>query len=132
MVKRSNELGDWEHTVQRMRTRMLGANVPDLSEADNNAIVAYLASKFGEAQPDDANSRLSRVLMTGKALHYRAVTYGLVNTHAEPHDVAMDPDGNAGVSERAGKIGKLNPKTLEFTEFEDAAWAGAEGSPEPR
>jgi streptogramin lyase/mono/diheme cytochrome c family protein len=117
LVKRSNK-GDWEHTIQRMRTRMLGANVPDLSEAENNAIVDYLASKFGEVQPYDANSRLSRVLMTGKALNYRAVTYALVNTHAEPHDVAMDPDGNAWVSERAGKIGRLNPKTLEFTEFD--------------
>jgi len=46
------------------------------------------------------------------------VTYDLVNTHAEPHDVAADPKGNAWVSERAGKLGRFNPNTLEFTEFD--------------
>jgi streptogramin lyase len=117
VVKRSNK-DDWSHTTQRMRTRMVTANVPDLSEAEYATIVNYLTDKFGEVQPYDANSRLPRVLMTGKALQYRAVTYALVNTHAEPHDVAMDPDGNAWVSERAGKIGRLNTKTLEFTEFD--------------
>src|SRR5262249_40711669 len=50
--------------------------------------------------------------------NYRAVTYDLVNTHAEPHDVAMDPQGNAWVSERAGKLGKLDTKTLQFTEYD--------------
>ena len=51
-------------------------------------------------------------------MQYRAVTYELVNTHAEPHDVAVDPKGNAWVSERAGKLGRLDAKTLEFTEFD--------------
>ena len=46
------------------------------------------------------------------------VTYDLVNTHAEPHDVAADPKGNAWVSERAGKLGRFNPNTLEFAEFD--------------
>ena len=44
-------------------------------------------------------------------MNYRVVTYDLVNTHAEPHDVAMDPQGNAWVSERAGKLGRLDDKT---------------------
>ena len=30
----------------------------------------------------------------------------------------MDPEGNAWVSERAGKIGRLDTKTLEFKEFD--------------
>ncbi len=67
-------------------------------------------------QPYDANSRLPRTLLSGKAVSYRAVTYDLVNTHAEPHDVAADPQGNAWVSERAGKLGKFDPRALTFTE----------------
>ena len=115
VVKRSNE-DHWAHTTTRMRTRMLAAGMPDLSEPDYKKIVAYLSDKFKEVQPYDPNSRMPRTLLTGKAINYRMVTYDLVNTHAEPHDVAVDPQGNAWVAERVGKIGKLDAKTLVFTE----------------
>jgi streptogramin lyase/mono/diheme cytochrome c family protein len=115
VVKRSNR-DHWNHTVARMRTRMTVASIPDLSDAETAKIVNYLSAHFPEVQPYDANSRLSRTLLSGKAVSYRVVTYDLVNTHAEPHDVAMDPQGNAWVSERAGKLGRLDGKTLEFTE----------------
>ena len=117
VVKRSNS-GDWEHTVQRMRTRMLGSYVPDLSGGGNNAIVVYLGQVARRSAALRRQQPVPQVLMTGKALQYRVVTYALVNTHAEPHDVAMDPEGNAWVSERAGKIGRLDTKTLEFKEFD--------------
>jgi streptogramin lyase/mono/diheme cytochrome c family protein len=117
VVKRSNR-DDWAHTVSRMRTRMVTANIPDLTDPEFSKIVDYLVGHFNEVQPYDANSRLPHTLMTGKALSYRAVVYSLVNTHAEPHDVAVDPHGNAWVSERAGKLGRLDPKTLEFVEFD--------------
>ena len=117
VVKRSNE-DDWSHTVERMRTRMAIALQPDLSQDENSKIVKYLVAHFGELQPYDANSRLPRTVMTGKALHYRAVTYALENTHAEPHDVAVDPKGNPWVSERAGKLGKLDMANLSFTEYD--------------
>src|SRR5947209_8547466 len=115
VVKRSNR-DHWSHTIARMRTRMVVANVPDLTEPEYTKIVDYLVSHFPEVQPYDANSRLPRTLLTGKAVNYRVVTYDLVNTHAEPHDVAVDPQGNAWVAERAGKIGKLDAKALVFTE----------------
>ncbi len=115
VVKRSSH-DDWDHTVTRMRTRMSVLSIPDLTETEFTTIVNYLSTKFPLVQPYDPNSRLPRTLLTGKAVHYRAVTYDLVNTHAEPHDVAMDPQGNAWVSERAGKLGRLDGKTLEFTE----------------
>jgi streptogramin lyase/cytochrome c5 len=117
VVKRSNR-DHWAHTVTRMRTRMSVASIPDLTEAETTKIVDYLASHFPEVQPYDANSRLPKTLATGKAVHYRVVTYDLVNTHAEPHDVAADPKGNAWVSERAGKLGRFNPNTLEFAEYD--------------
>ncbi len=115
VVKRSNR-DHWAHTTARMRTRMTTANIPDLTDAEYNTIVDYLVEKFPEVQPYDANSRLPRTLLSGKAVSYRAVTYELVNTHAEPHDVAADPQGNAWVSERAGKLGKFDPRALTFTE----------------
>jgi streptogramin lyase len=115
VVKRSS--GDhWAHTTTRMRTRMTAANIPDLTELEYETIVNYLAANFPEVQPYDANSRLPRTLLSGQAMNYRVVTYSLVNAHAEPHDVAADPQGNAWVSERAGKLGKFDPRTLMFTE----------------
>jgi streptogramin lyase/mono/diheme cytochrome c family protein len=116
IVVNRSDLDHWQHTVTRMRTRMVAANIPDLTDDQYKKIVGYLSTKFGPTQPYDANSRMPRTLLTGKAVNYRTVTYDLVNTHAEPHDVAVDPQGNAWVAERAGKIGKLDVKTLEFTE----------------
>jgi virginiamycin B lyase len=117
VVKRSDR-DDWDHTVARMRTRMTVAQIPDLSPADTTAVVNYLSQKFPLVQPYDANSRLPKTVLTGKAVAYRAVQYELVNHHAEPHDVAVDPKGNAWVAERAGKLGRLDAKTLEFVEID--------------
>ena len=115
VVKRSSH-DDWDHTVARMRTRMVVALQPDLTETEFTTVVNYLAGKFPLVQPYDANSRLPQTLLAGKAMQYRAVTYDLVNNHAEPHDVATDPQGNAWVAERAGKLGRFDGKTLEFAE----------------
>src|SRR6266853_1040620 len=117
VVKRSDR-DDWTHTVGRMRTRMTVASIPDLSPAETTTIVNYLSEKFPLVQPYDANSRLPRTVLTGKAVQYRAVQYELVNHHAEPHDVAVDPKGNPWVAERAGKLGRLDAKTLEFVEID--------------
>ena len=113
--KRS-EKDDWAFTVHRMRGIMTTQNVPDISDAQEKEIVEYLAMNYKPVQPYDPNSRLPRALMTGKATQYRVVTYDLMNKYAEPHDVASDPQGNAWVAERAGKVGRFDPKTLEFTE----------------
>ena len=116
-VANRSDLDHWSHTVTRMRTRMTVAGIPDLTEEQYLTIVSYLSTKFGPLQPYDTNSRLPRTPLTGKALNYRAVQYELVDTHAEPHDVAVDPKGNAWVGERAGKLGRLDAETLEFAEI---------------
>jgi virginiamycin B lyase len=115
VVKRSGH-GDWDHIVARMRARMVATPMPDLTDADATTITNYLAVNFKEVQPYDANSRLPTALLQGKALHYRAVTYDLDNHYAEPHDVASDPQGNAWVAERAGKLGRFDPNSLVFVE----------------
>src|SRR5262249_15935553 len=116
LVKRSDE-DDWSHTIARMRTRMTVAGIPDLTADEYKEVVGYLADKFPLVQPYDANSRLPHRTLTGKAVNSRAVTYDLVNPHAEPHDVAVDAKGNPWVAERAGKLGRLDAKSLEFTEI---------------
>jgi streptogramin lyase len=107
---------DWSYTIERMRGLMQGMNMPDLTDEQAARLVNYSSAVFPPLQPYDANSRLPRTLLTGKAMQYRLVTYDLVNKYAEPHDVAMDPLGNAWVAERAGRLGRFDPKTLEFTE----------------
>jgi virginiamycin B lyase len=99
-----------------MRGAMAIANVPDISNQDAATIANYLTASFKPEQPYDANSRLPRELLAGKATKYRAVTYDLTNHYAEPHDVAADPQGNAWVAERAGKLGRFDPRTYEFVE----------------
>jgi streptogramin lyase len=116
MVKRADR-ADWEHIIARMRTRMAAANQPVTNDEDTKKIVAYLSDNFKPIQAYDPNSRLPTDLLKGKALKYRAVTYDLADHYAEPHDVAMDPQGNAWVGERAGRVGRFDPRTLEFAEF---------------
>jgi hypothetical protein len=115
VVKRTDR-NEWEHIISRMRGIMVTSSIPDLSDAQATAIADYVSANFKPLQSYDANSRLPRTLMTGKATQYRVVTYDLVNHYAEPHDVASDPTGNGWVAERAGKLGRFDPKTLEFTE----------------
>jgi streptogramin lyase/mono/diheme cytochrome c family protein len=116
VVKRTT-LPEWQHIIERMRGAMAIANIPDISNDDAGAIAQYLSANFKPTQPYEANSRLPRELLTGKATHYRAVTYDLADHYAEPHDVAADPTGKAWVAERAGKLGSFDPKTYEFTEI---------------
>jgi streptogramin lyase len=125
MVKRSDE-DNWNHIVARMRARMAAANQPVVSDEDTKKIVAYLSSSFKPVQPYDPNSRLPTDLLSGKALKYRAVTYDLADHFAEPHDVAADPQGNAWVGERAGRVGRFDPRTLEFVEFKTPPGPAAE------
>ena len=109
---------DWAFTLRRMRARIRTAKIRDLSPDEAKLALDYLSTNFAPTRQVDLNDRLPRTLLEGKALHYRAVQYDIVDTMvgSEPHDVAVDPHGNGWVSQRAGKLGKLDPKTLEYTE----------------
>src|SRR6266568_5165358 len=116
LVKRADH-DNWDHIVARMKARMAAANQPVVNDEDGKKIVEYLATNFKPVQPYDPNSRLPTAMQQGKGLKYRAVTYDLADHYAEPHDVAADPQGNAWVGERAGRVGRFDPRTLEFAEF---------------
>jgi virginiamycin B lyase len=121
---------DWEFTIRRMRARMRTAKIRDLSPDEAKLAIDYLSANFAPVRQVDLNDRLPRTPLEGKALHYRAVQYDIVDTMvgSEPHDIAVDPKGNGWVSQRAGKLGKLDPKTLEYTEVSlPAGVAAADG-----
>ena len=47
------------------------------------------------------------------------VEYELLNPRAEPHEVAVDSEGNGWVSQRVGgRLGRLDHETLTYVEFE--------------
>jgi streptogramin lyase len=97
---------------------MVAANVPDITDAQAQAIATYLAANLKPLVPYDPNSRFPTALQQGKGLHYRVVSYDLVDHYSEPHDVAVDPHGIAWVGERRGnRLGRLDAQTLEFTEI---------------
>src|SRR6267154_2972242 len=106
----------WAFTVRRMRGRIRTAKIRDLTADEAKLAIDYLSTNFPQTRPADLNDRLPRTLLEGKALHYRAVQYDISDTNvgAEPHDVAVDPHGNGWVSQRTGKLGRLDPKTLEY------------------
>src|SRR5450759_3047806 len=108
----------WAFTVRRMRGRMRTAKIRDLTADEAKLAIDYLSTNFAPTRPVDLNDRLPRTLLEGKALHYRVIQYDISDTSlgAEPHDVAVDPHGNGWVSQRIGKLGRLDPKTLEYTE----------------
>jgi len=109
---------DWAFTIRRMRARMRTAKIRDLTPEEAKLAIDYLSTSFPPVRQVDLNDRLPRTLLEGKALRYRAVQYDIVDTMigSEPHDIAVDPRGNGWVSQRAGKLGKLDPKTLEYSE----------------
>ena len=118
----------WAFTVRRMRGRMRTAKIRDLTADEAKLAIDYLSTNFPPTRQTDLNDRLPRTLLEGKALHYRAVQYDISDTSvgAEPHDVAVDPHGNGWVSQRTGKLGRLDPKTLEYTEVSIPAGVAAD------
>jgi streptogramin lyase len=118
----------WAFTVRRMRGRMRTAKIRDLTPEEAKLAIDYLSTNFAPTRSGDLNDRLPRTLLEGKALHYRAVQYDISDTNpgSEPHDVAVDPHGNGWVSQRVGKLGRLDSKTLEYTEVSIPAGVAAD------
>ena len=57
--------------------------------------------------------------MTGDQLRYRIVEFLLPNPETEPHEIAVDAQGNGWITQRTGgKLGRLDVQTLEYKEFD--------------
>jgi virginiamycin B lyase len=115
----------WEEIILNMRAYAQGSTLAkDLTDQEEKVLLDYVTTNFSGSragsgrQKPDPNSRLPRTLATGEATKYIAVEYELPNLNAEPHEVTVDAEGNGWVTQRiGGKLGRLDPKTLLYTEI---------------
>jgi virginiamycin B lyase len=114
----------WQTIVQNMRVYAQGSTTAKpLTDDETKTVLDYVIANFsgagGSGRPTpDPNSRLPRTLITGEAAKYIAVEYELPNNKAEPHEIAVDLDGNAWVTQRVGgKLGRLDGKKLSYSEI---------------
>jgi virginiamycin B lyase len=114
----------WQTIVQNMRAYAQGSTLAKpLTDEETKVVIDYvfanLSGNGGSGKPPpDPNSRLPRTLLKGEATKYMAVEYELPNNKAEPHEVAVDLEGNGWVTQRiGGKLGRFDPKTLTYTEI---------------
>jgi virginiamycin B lyase len=114
----------WQTIVQNMRAYAQGSTLAKpLSDQETKTVLDYVMVNFsgngGAGRPaPDSNSRLPRTLITGEAAKYIAVEYELPNNKAEPHEVAVDLEGNAWVTQRVGgKLGRFDAKNLTYSEI---------------
>jgi streptogramin lyase len=125
---RGNE-ARWLHTLRTMTLYAQGSTIAKPLTADEEkALLTYLATNYApapgataRAKPDPF-SRLPRTLVPPEARGYMVVEYELPNPRAEPHEVAVDSEGNGWVSQRlGGRLGRLDRKTLTYVEYEPPA-----------
>src|SRR5437763_15744957 len=99
-----------------------------LTGEEEKVLLSYLSTNYapvpgtiGRAKPDPC-SRLPRTLLRPEARGYLVVEYELLNPRAEPHELAVDMEGNGWVSQRVGgRLGRLDHETLSYVEFEPPA-----------
>ncbi|MBI3935157.1 MAG: carboxypeptidase regulatory-like domain-containing protein [Acidobacteria bacterium] len=116
----------WIETLDDMKLYMQGStrNI-NLTDPETNVLLDYLVKNFAEGEEGrrvtpkpDPNSRLPRTLLKGAATQYVAVEFEIPTNDTEPHEVTVDSDGNGWATQRrGGKLGRLDPKTLTYTEL---------------
>src|SRR3954447_22419311 len=125
---RGNE-ARWQQVLRTMMTYAQGSTLAKpLSGDEEKILLAYLSTNYAPAPgavarpKPDPFSRLPRTLQPPDARGYMVVEYELLNPRAEPHEVAVDSDGNGWVSQRVGgRLGRLDRKTLAYVEYEPPA-----------
>ena len=115
---------DWNETVETMSFYLLDHNVR-VSDQERETMVDYLVANYGanvprlrdEADSDpDPNRHLPRTLLTGAEAKYVVMEFNL-QPRVNPHDIAVDAEGIAWVSERTGHVGRYDPKALAYTRY---------------
>lgn len=118
----------WRAVLHSMKLYAQGSTFAQaLSEDEERVVLAYLAANYApaagaaKAKPDPF-SRLPRTLVPPAARDYIVVEYEMPNPRSEPHEVAVDLNGNGWITQRiGGRLGKLDRKTLTYTEYEPPA-----------
>ena len=111
----------WQNTVETMIGYMEDHQI-SLSRQEKDVMVDYLAKHFGPDTPPvssaggslDPNRNLPRTLLQGAEAQYVAMEFDL-QSGTRPHDVAVDSQGMAWISERTGMIGRFDPDSLAYT-----------------
>jgi len=113
---------EWSKIVETMGAYLLDQRIT-LSDQEKNSIVDYVAKNYGADAPrmgaaagevDDPNRNLPSALVKGLGAKYVTMEFNLTKK-AGPHDIAVDSQGIAWVSERVGMIGRFDPKTLAYS-----------------
>ena len=114
----------WQTIMRNMAMYAQGSTAAKpLTDDESRVVMDYVVTNFsgpgGAGRPaPDPNSRLPRTLAQGDSAKYIAVEYELPNNKAEPHEIAVDLEGNGWVTQRVGgKLGRFNPKTFTYTEY---------------
>lgn len=128
IVNGRNDEAGWKTVISDMNMYSEGSDfAKPLTDQESKTLLEYLMANFSDAQArggrgrqaPDPNSRLPRRLMTGDEMKYVAVEYELPDTKAEPHEVTVDNEGNAWVTQRTGgRLGRLDINTLAYTEID--------------
>src|SRR5262249_31967563 len=122
---RGNE-ARWQQVLRTMTLYAQGSTIAKpLTSDEEKTLLAYLASNYApapgataRAKPDPF-SRLPRTLVPPEARGYIVVEYELSNARAEPHEVAVDANGNGWVSPRGGgRGGRFDPTPPTHLEYE--------------
>jgi streptogramin lyase/mono/diheme cytochrome c family protein len=124
IVRSRADQARWQQVLRSMTLYAQGSTLAQpLTDDEEKVVLAYLSTNYapvpGSAKPKpDPFSRLPRTLLPPAARNYIVVEYELPNTRAQPHEVAVDRDGNGWVTQRVGgRLGRLDLKTLHYTEF---------------
>jgi streptogramin lyase len=124
---RANE-ARWQQVLRTMTLYAEGSTLAKpLAGDEEKVLLAYLSTNYaagpGSVRPKpDPFSRLPRTLLPPEARRYMVVEYELTNPRAEPHEVAVDSEGNGWISQRVGgKLGRLDHETLTYVEYEPPA-----------
>ncbi len=114
----------WSETIQKMRNKPYGFYASlEFSDQLRDETADYLAQHFGpNVPPPDTKKYLPKTWVQDRqARRGRVVEFDLVEG-AAPHDIAVDSQGIAWVSEQRfekqnGVIGRLDPNTWTYTEI---------------
>lgn len=118
----------WQQIMLNMKLYAQGSNFAKALDAgEEKTVLAYLIANYapqpGEAKSKpDPLSRLPRTLQPAGQRDYIVVEYELPNARAQPHEVAVDDEGNGWVTQRVGgNLGKFDIKTMSYVEFSPPA-----------
>jgi virginiamycin B lyase len=124
----------WQQSYDRMLDDMYDMRklmIYHQPSENSDLVLGYLAKSFGPDTPPDPrvmkewllepggpahpNRNLPATLLKGAAAKYVALEFSLP-AGAEPHDVAVDSQGVAWVSEKhTGMLGRFDPNSLAYT-----------------